>query len=95
MEEVTKILPFNEAAKLQTEAGNYDCRITDLAVVGGGNARISVAGTDENLKTLFDNVKIPLDNENKRTTTVWPAKAIQPRRTCSLPGYGNNCGKMG
>lgn len=70
MEEVTKILPFNEAAKLQTESGNYDCRITDLAVVGGGNARISVAGTDENLKTLFDNVKIPFDNENKETTTV-------------------------
>lgn len=66
MKEITKILPLNEAAKLQTEAGNYDCRITDLAVVGGGNARISVAGTDENLKTLFDNVKIPLDNENKK-----------------------------
>lgn len=70
MKEVTKILPLKEAAKLQTEAGNYECRITDLAVVGGGNARISVSGNEENMKTLFDNVKIPLDNENKKTTTV-------------------------
>lgn len=70
MKDVTKILPYNEAAKLQTEAGNYDCRIIDLGLVGGGNARISVAGTDENLKTLFDNVKIPFDNESQETTTV-------------------------
>lgn len=70
MKEVTKILPYNEAAKLQTEAGNYYCRITELGLVGGGNAKISVAGTDENLKTLFDNVEIPFDNESQETTTV-------------------------
>lgn len=62
MEEVIKILPYNDAGKLQTEAGNYDCHITDLAVIGGGNVRIVVAGTNENLKTLFDNVNIPLEN---------------------------------
>ena len=69
MEEVIKILPFKEAGKLQTEAGNYDCHITDLAVIGGGNVRIVVAGTDENLKTLFDNVKIPSENESQEAIT--------------------------
>lgn len=69
MEEVIKILPFKEAGKLQTEAGNYDCHITDLAVIGGGNVRIVVAGTDENLKTLFDNVNIPLNNVSQEAIT--------------------------
>lgn len=69
MEEVIKILPFNEAGKLQTEAGNYDCQIMDLAVIGGGKVRISVTGTNENLKTLFDNVNIPLENESQEAIT--------------------------
>lgn len=69
MEEVIKILPFNDAGKLQTEAGNYDCHIMDLAVIGGGNVRISVTGTNENLKTLFDNVNIPLGNESQEAIT--------------------------
>lgn len=69
MEEVIKILPYNDAAKLQTEAGNYDCHITDLAVIGGGKVRISVTGTNENLKTLFDKVNIPLENESQETIT--------------------------
>ena len=69
MEEVIKILPFKEAGKLQTEAGNCDCHITDLAVIGGGNVRIVVAGTDENLKTLFDNVNIPLNNVSQEAIT--------------------------
>ena len=69
MEEVVKILPFKEAGKLQTEAGNYDCHITDLAVIGGGNVRIVVTGTNENLKTLFDNVNIPLDNVSQEAIT--------------------------
>ena len=69
MEEVVKILPFKEAGKLQTEAGNYDCHITDLAVIGGGKVRIVVAGTNGNLKTLFDNVNIPLENERQEAIT--------------------------
>ena len=69
MEEVIKILPFKEAGKLQTEAGNYDCHITDLAVIGGGKVRIVVSGSNENLKTLFDNVNIPLENESQEAIT--------------------------
>ena len=64
MKEITKKMPLNDAAKLQKNASGYECMITELAVVGGGNARISIAGTDENLKALFDSVKIPLNNEN-------------------------------
>lgn len=69
MEEVIKILSYNDAGKLQTEAGNYDCQIMDLAVIGGGKVRIVVAGTDENLKTLFDKVNIPLENESQEAIT--------------------------
>ena len=69
MEDVIKILPYNDAGKLQTEAGNYDCHITNLAVIGGGNVRIVVAGTNENLKTLFDKVNIPLENVSQEAIT--------------------------
>lgn len=66
MKEITKILPLNEAAKLQTAAGEYDCTITELAVMGGGKARIAISGTEENLELLFS----PIGNESKETTTV-------------------------
>ena len=69
MEEVIKILLYNDAAKLQKEVGNCDCHITDVAVVGGGKVRISVTGTNENLKTLFGNVNIPLKNESREAIT--------------------------
>lgn len=66
MKEITKILPLNEAAKLQTAAGEYDCTITELAVIGGGKARIAISGTEENLELLFSSI----GNESKETTTV-------------------------
>lgn len=51
--EITKILPLIEAAKLQEAAGEYDCTITELMVIGGGEARISILGTGEILESLF------------------------------------------
>mgnify|MGYP000639927565 CR=1 FL=1 len=66
MKEITKILPLNEAAKLQTAAGEYDCTITELAVMGGGKARIAISGTEENLELLFSSI----GNEDKETATV-------------------------
>lgn len=65
MKEITKILPLNEAAKLQTAAGEYDCTIEELAVMGGGKARISISGTEENLELLFSLI----GNEDKETAT--------------------------
>lgn len=59
-------MPLNEAAKLQTAAGKYDCTITELAVMGGGKARIAISGTEENLELLFSSI----GNESKETTTV-------------------------
>lgn len=59
-------MPLNEAAKLQTAAGEYDCTITELAVIGGGKARIAISGTEENLELLFSSI----GNESKETTTV-------------------------
>lgn len=66
MKEITKIFPLNEAAKLQTAAGEYDCTITELAVMGGGKARIAISGAEENLELLFSSI----GNESKETTTV-------------------------
>lgn len=66
MEEITKILPLNEAAKIQTAAGEYDCTITELAVIGGGKARIAISGTEENLESLLNS----MDDEDKETATV-------------------------
>lgn len=66
MKEITKILPLNEAAKIQTAAGEYDCTITELAVIGGGKARIAISGTEENLESLLNSI----DDEDKETATV-------------------------
>ena len=44
----------------------YDCTITELAVMGGGKARIAISGTEENLELLFSSI----GNESKETTTV-------------------------
>lgn len=66
MKEITKILPLNEAGKFQKYAGDYDCTIKELAVMGGGKARIAISGTDENLELLFSSI----GNESKETTTV-------------------------
>lgn len=70
MKEVTKILPINIAGKLQKNAVDYNCRITDLAVTGGDSARISISGTDEDLKLLFETVEITLSDASKKATTV-------------------------
>ena len=59
-------MPLNEAAKLQTAAGEYDCAITELGVMGGGKARITISGTEENLELLFSSTL----NENKEITTI-------------------------
>lgn len=67
MKEITKILPLNEAAKIQTAAGEYDCTITELAVIGGGKARIAISGTEGNLESLLNPMD---DDEDKETATV-------------------------
>lgn len=54
--EITKIFPLIEAAKLQEAAGEYDCTITELMVIGGGEARIAIYGTEENLELLFSSI---------------------------------------
>ena len=51
---------------MQTAAGEYDCTITELGVMGGGKARIAISGTEENLELLFSSI----GNESKETTTV-------------------------
>ena len=66
MEGIVKVLPMCEAARLQTEAGEFACRVIDFAVLAGGEALIAIVGTAENLKSLFK----WFDNEGKETEDV-------------------------
>ena len=61
-----KDIAIERGAKIQTAAGEYDCTITELAVIGGGKARIAISGTEENLESLLNS----MDDEDKETATV-------------------------
>ena len=54
MDNKTEItLPTENVAIIQREAQNYGCVVVGLAVVGNGNARISVTGSPEKIEELI------------------------------------------
>ena len=66
MENKTEMtLPTESAAIIQKEAVNYGCTVQNVAVVGGGKARISVTGTPEKLDELFGLVKPKFETNNE------------------------------
>lgn len=66
MENKTEMtLPTESAAVIQREAQNYGCVVVGLAVVGNGNARISVIGSPEKLDELFGLVKPKFETNNE------------------------------
>lgn len=66
MENKTEMtLPTESAAVIQREAQNYGCVVVGLAVVGNGNARISVTGSPEKLDELFGLVKPKFETNNE------------------------------
>lgn len=68
--EITKELPNNIVGRLQMNAAQFECAITELGVMGGGNARVTLSGSDEQLQALFEYVGEPLDDENESTPTI-------------------------
>ena len=70
LREDVKLAPFKEAGLLQMNAPQFNCEITELAVAGGGNARIAVEGTPDNLQRLYDYVNGALNDESKKAPTV-------------------------
>lgn len=58
MESKTEMtLPTENAAIIQREAANYGCVVVNLAVVGNGNARISVTGNPDKIDELMQLAK--------------------------------------
>lgn len=56
METKTEIVSGTKAGMLQINAERFNCQIIELGLVAGGNARISVKGTADDLQALFDYV---------------------------------------
>lgn len=56
MEIITEILNGVKAGMLQINAEKFNCKIIELGVIGGGQARISVKGDSNDLRALFDYV---------------------------------------
>ena len=58
MENKTEMtLPTENAAIIQREAANFGCVVVGLAVVGNGNARISVTGNPDKIDELMQLAK--------------------------------------
>lgn len=56
METRTEVVSGTKAGMLQINAERFNCQIIELGLVTGGNARISVKGTADDLQELFDYV---------------------------------------
>lgn len=52
----SEVLNGVEAGMLQINAERYNCEVVELGLLAGGKARISIRGTVEDLKALFDYV---------------------------------------
>lgn len=70
MDIIEKIVTNSEAGKIQMNAAQFDCKVVGLGVLGGGNAKIKIEGTPENMQKLLDYVTEAGNNENKQTSTI-------------------------
>ena len=58
----TILLPVEKAAFVQKNAAEYGCNLVEIAVAGKNEhtlkqyAKVTVAGEDENVKKLFDEI---------------------------------------
>lgn len=50
------LLPSEKARQIQRTAGNFNCRLQRLAVAANKQARVVVAGEEEDLKALFESI---------------------------------------
>lgn len=65
-----KTVTNSEAGKLQMNASQFDCKIVQMEVLGGGNARIKIEGNPDKIQQLFDYITEAGYYENKETKTV-------------------------
>lgn len=54
MEERYEYVTYAAAAKIQTDASRYNCKIVEIALAGGGRVLVCVKGAKEDLDALFD-----------------------------------------
>lgn len=52
----TALLPTEKAGQIQRTANNFNCQLQGLAVAVNKQARVSVAGEEEDLKALFESI---------------------------------------
>ena len=52
----TVLLPVEKAAKIQDTAGDFNCKLLNIAVATNNNARVSVSGNDDDMKALFESI---------------------------------------
>ena len=52
----TILLPVEKARFVQDHCGEYDCQLFEIAVAGNNSAKVTVAGADESVKKLFDEI---------------------------------------
>lgn len=52
----TTLLPTEKAGQIQRTANNFNCQLQELAVAANKQARVSVAGEEEDLKALFESI---------------------------------------
>lgn len=52
----TALLPTEKAGQIQRTANNFNCQLQGLAVAANKQARVSVAGEEEDLKALFESI---------------------------------------
>ena len=50
------LLPTEKAGQIQRTAGDFNCRLQGLAVAANKQARVAVAGEEEDLKALFESI---------------------------------------
>lgn len=55
-EQKTDVVKSTKAGMLQMNAARFNCTIIEIGIAGEGNARISIEGTPEDLKALFEYV---------------------------------------
>lgn len=52
----TILLPVEKAGFVQDHCGEYGCQLFEIAVAGKNSAKVTVAGDDESVKKLFDEI---------------------------------------
>lgn len=59
-----------EAGKLHMNASQFDCKIVEMEVLGGGYVHLEIEGNPDKIEQLFDYITEAGYYENKEATTI-------------------------